>query len=459
MTIFRQFILYAFCVLTLCFNTKEGLAQGIIGASGAEIGGIEPWDIPLAAPAIDTGIARRLAEICYPGLLQLDAKEIVLSGEILAFHANPGETLDALAQAEQETAEKILSVLVLLKKHAAEVRQWDESIVSNLAVGADWTFDSLEQCLTLKPTGELETNAVERRHWLTAVWTPVAIGLDLPETAKTALTVLGLAPEEHTADVVWSQLTLFNTLRKMTFKLDSTVGLDSQLQALLADLQTRILTPYQLGTSANDSLLQDRAEALLGCRSVAGLFKPELLDRWVLEEGEFVYDAFSSQADGAIRAVLQATTLLPMFLDGFIWQGHAGEDIAAAYAARHACFTALAYDLNFLDRERGASEDRTRLYNQYLRLLALFPPCLSPFLPEPAGEDHLKLSTLAEPEKSILISAETQAKLPQLKGGPATSIPYLCLLQADARRDATGYWQWQPRSAGLRHFLDEHLSR
>ncbi len=448
--------------LRLCFCLSLGLclglarAQEIIGMHGADIGGIEPWDIPMPEAALDTGLARRIAELAYPCLLRMDARESLLGGSATNVWLEPERALDSLEEMQPELGRDVLSVAALLRKHAAEIEGWGGGIASNLAAGAQWTEAALSQALNTKPGGGPAPDPAARRHWIAAAWAPLAAGLDLTSPARETASALGLAPASHAPDPAWSWLAFLAALRRSAADADARIYAAPSLQALLRDLQTTLVVPYALGDLAAPELFHERMEALIGCRAVAGLFQPELLDRWILEGGDFVYDAFCAQAGGAVRAALDGAVLASVLSDGFVWQERGAEAVAAGCDVRAARYTVLAAELRVRQAgEPAGGMDAARLYSYYLMLLARFPPCLSPFRIEQVNANWLRCV-----EEKIALGADTAGLRPESpEDDDPPPMPALCLLQSDAWRDGQGLWHWRPRAAGRRHYLDQYLRR
>lgn len=447
--------------LFVCVLLAPGLAgvraQGIVGMHGAEQGGLEPWDIPLPETPMDGGLARRIAEVAYPYLLRLDARESLLSGAATNVWLDPARALDALEEMQADLARDVLTMAALLGKHAAEVSGWEAGIASNLAVGAPWTDAALSQALNLKPDGTAASDPAARRHWLAAAWMPVAAGLNLSAPARQVVAALGLSPEAHAADPAWSWLAFLAALRRTAADAEASTYAAPPLQALLDELRATLLVPHALGGLTDAARFHDRMEALIGGQAVAALFRPELLDRWVLEGGDFVYDAFCAQAGGAVRAALDGAVLSAVLSDGFVWQENAAEVVAAGYEVRAARYTVLAGELGArLAAENAGGPDAARLYGYYLMLLARFPPCLSPFRIELVNPNWLRLA-----EENPAFGAEMAAARPappaETDAAAPPPMPMLCLLQSDAWQDETGLWQWRPRAAGRRHRLDQYL--
>ncbi len=443
----------------LALGLAAGRAQGIVGLHGAELGGMEPWDIPLPETPMDDGMARRIAEVAYPHLLRLDARESLLSGAATNVWLDPARALDALEEMQPELARDILTVAALLGKHAAEVSGWEAGIASNLALGAPWTAAALSQALNLKPDGTAASDPVARRHWLAAAWAPVAAGLNLSEPARQVVAALGLSAEAHAADPAWSWLAFLAALRRTAADAGARTYAAPSLQALLGDLRSTMLAPHALGDLAEAADFHERMEALIGGQAVAGLFRPELLDRWVLEGGDFIYEAFCAQAGGAVRAALDGAVLSAVLSDGFVWQENAAEVVAAGYEVRAARYAVLAGELGArLAAGNAGGPDAGRLYGYYLMLLARFPPCLSPFRVELVNPNWLRFV-----EENPAFGAEMASARPATPAAADAAapppMPMLCLLQSDAWQDETGLWQWRPRVAGRRHRLDQYLRR
>jgi hypothetical protein len=130
------------CVL-LMLGVAAGHAQGIVGLHGAELGGVEPWDIPFPEAPLDTGLARRVAALAYPYLMRMDARETLLSALTTNVWVDPVNALNALEEMQPELARDILAIAALVDKHAAEVNAWEAGIASNLTAGAPWTAAAL----------------------------------------------------------------------------------------------------------------------------------------------------------------------------------------------------------------------------------------------------------------------------------------------------------------------------
>ena len=83
------------CVL-LMLGVAVGHSQTIVGLNGTELGGVEPWDIPLPEAPLDTGLARRIAAVAYPYLMRMDARETLLSALATNVWVDPANALNLL---------------------------------------------------------------------------------------------------------------------------------------------------------------------------------------------------------------------------------------------------------------------------------------------------------------------------------------------------------------------------
>jgi len=447
-------------ILLLGLGLRAGNAQEITGMHGADIGGLEPWDIPLPELSMDAGLARRTAEVLYPYLLRLDARESLLSGIATNVWLDPVRVLDELEGMQPELGRDVLTVMAVLRKHAAEVNEWSGGVASNLAVGGDLTEAALSQALNIKPNGSPAPDPVARRHWVAAAWAPLAAGMALLPAPQRTAEALGLSAPAHAADPAWAWLAFLATLRRTAAQADARTYAVPALQTLLNEFREQLLVPRGLGDLAAPARVHDQVEMLIGCQTVAALFRPELLDRWTMEGGDFVFDAFCAQADGAVRAALESAVLSAVLSDGFAWQERAAAELAAGYEVRRARYAVLAAELGRnMAADAAAGPDVARLYGYYLLLLARFPPCLSPFRAEQVNADWLRfVMDDAAPAPVVRDEAESGATPGPIAGAPA-AMPYLCLLQSDAWRDNQGIWQWRPRAAGRRHHLDRFLNQ
>lgn len=448
--------IWCVCML-LMLGVAVGHSQTTIGLNGTELGGVEPWDIPLPEAPLDTGLARRIAAVAYPYLMRMDARETLLSALATNVWVDPANALNLLEEMQPELTRDILAIAALVDKHAAEVSGWEAGIASNLIVGAPWTDAALGYVLNLKQDGTVSSDPVARRHWLAAAWAPVAAGLNLSASARQTVAALGLSPAAHAADPAWSWLAFLAVLRRSAADADARVYAAPSLQTLLGELQSAVLAPHAVGDLADAETFHNYMEALIGCNSIAGLFRPELLDRWALEGGDFIYDVFCAQAGGAVRATLGNAVLSAVLGDGFVWQEHTAEAVMGGYEIRAARYAALARELSLrLAADNADVDGATRLYGYYLKLLARFPPCLSPFRAEQVNDHWLKFV-----EDNSAFGADVPVSQPETDAAKSASppIPVLCLLQSDAWQDEDGLWQWRPRAAGRRHRLDQYLKK
>lgn len=451
----RRCVIVWAAILTACLvmPTRAADAFDIVGLDGRPMGGLEPWETPAThAETGDAGMIRRLTDILRPHIERLDRAEKRLA--LAAGQSGPRETADALAAEQAAIIENIVCLLGTLAKHRREVAAWNLGAQADrIAVSGEGIGPALlREALDGDAASGNRPAARARWNWCAAAWSPFEAAFDFAAEQDRMLRNLGFEPRSLSTDSAWARAALILTLRQI----EDETGLRpaGALRVLVAGGPARSILDLGLGRRAARNRFSERIDALIARRAVLALFRAEHLREHTLEAGEYTYRSFHAQAETPIRGALHRGVLTAFLRPAFQIEGRSADDILGAYAFRHNLYALL--DAESVQRGRRPAAER--VYAPYLKLLAAFPPCLTPYRPERVNDRWI-----------AFVEDETDPAGPAAAGSPAeddggraAAVPQgvssrRFLLQADCFTRDGKTWEWEPRAAGLRDYLDRRL--
>lgn len=436
----------------LCiFVPVTAQTQEIISACGTPMGELEPWGVPAKGLPVDAGMTRRLEEMIRPLVARLDESEALLRATEQG--GNVRALLDAMCARQANVCADVLALIGLLGKHEKEVGAWKlgEQRRAVGICGEGFGQDILERALISGDKPEREkTEPVNRWPWCAATWLPFECGVQFDGEEERILAEMGLSVHGHAerAEWAWSTLALF--LRQAAVNSSNVSYPGASLRNLMDRLVASMVVEYRLGKPASSEYFQERIELLCGRKNILGLFQPERMDVWSFEDGEYTFKCLRPDAQNVVGAVLGRAPLANALRGGFTLRQSNAETIARAYNYRLAQYQFLTADCAAQCAIPGVTAaDINRMYGPFRLILSRSPPCLSPYRVEVVNENWLRFVDEHRAATNATVSGST----------PSGKVDFsICLLQSDGWRDAGGDWQWAPRAAGSRWYVERFLA-
>jgi hypothetical protein len=470
-------------------------AQEMFGTTGAPLGGLEPWDEPARPSPRDLGIENRVQE-----MLKHHVESLHKANAAVRDAASQGWNVaaDAALQRRQTVCEDILAVIGIIKRHNSEIQKWQlgasktryilgpdlfsSALVSSSQptapssgrgpTGSDGAAPSSDRdsagsegaaTAAQKAPGSDDSAAAHSAPiWphLASPWLPYEAAVEFNFEERQILERLGLSPTTWEADQELALCALLTLLRQVKLDASGILMLQEDLLAFAKSTGSQYVEKYEMGklrTDANQTALA--LEFSLGHRDVCRLSDEDNRLEHSLALGSYTYLAVRPDAT-AKRVQAVSAPMAKAFLGKTICPPQPGE-AARSYAEKGRLFVVLSSELQ--TRVKSALEGSpvsadVALYSPFLWALAHSVPCLSPFQADVRTDGSVRLTQgRAAPDEDgaadVWSAEEALNRLLAGKGSKAQQD--LFLLQADLVRDGGDVWQWKPRAAGFRGYLNQ----
>lgn len=444
-------------------------AQEMFGTTGAPLGGLEPWDEPARPSPRDLGIENRVQEMLKHHVERLcEANTAVRDAACQGWSA----AADAALQRRQSACEDILAVIGIIKRHNSEIEKWQlGASQSRYLLGPDLFSSALQprsqpaEAVPQKGPSSGDPPAAQRPvgwPYLAPLWLPYEAAVDFNGEELEILKRLGLSPAAWEMDQELALCALPTLLRQVKLGASGLLMLQEDLLAFAKSTCSQYVEKYEMGklrTDANQTALA--LESSLGRQDVCRLSDEDNRDKRLgpLALGSYTYLAVRPDAT-AKRVQAGGVPMARAFLGKVVCPRQPGE-VVKCYVEKGRLFVSFSSELQ--TRVKSAPEGPSvsadvDLYAPFLWALAHSVPCLSPFQADVRTDGSVRLTqgrAAADRDHAPDVWRAEEELNRLLAGKGSKAQRDLFLLQADLVRDGADAWQWKPRAAGFRGYLNQ----